>query len=186
METRLIPVGPLSTACYLLYQPERSDCLLIDPGAEPETIRREAGNRRLAGILLTHGHFDHIGAVSALMEADTPLLIHELDAPLLGDTRLNASWLMGEPVTAPAATRLLKDGDTVDLAGITLTVLHTPGHTRGSVCYLCGGDLFTGDTILGGGWGRTDLPGGSEADMMKSLRRVFPYTKTHRVHGGHV
>ena len=186
MEIRTVPVGPLSTGCYVLLQPERDDCLIIDPGAEPEKILAHTDGRQVTGILLTHGHFDHIGAVAGLMDPDTRLYIHALDAPMLSDTQLNACWLMGETVTAPQATDLLTDGDTVDLAGIHLTVLHTPGHTPGSVCYLCGEDLFTGDTILGGGWGRTDLPGGSDADMMKSLRRVIPYTRTHSIHGGHI
>lgn len=186
MEIRLVPVGPLSTACYVLWQEDRQDCLVIDPGDEPEKILKAAGGRSIAGILLTHGHFDHIGGVSALMKEDTPLLIHELDAPMLGDPQLNACWMMGQFITAPKATRLLQEGDVIDLAGISLTVLHTPGHTPGCVCYLCGDDLFTGDTIIGRGWGRTDLPGGSDADMMKSLRRLHPYTKTHSIHGGHV
>ncbi|MBR5345136.1 MAG: MBL fold metallo-hydrolase [Clostridia bacterium] len=170
---------------YILYDPERQDCLLIDPGDDPDEIRAAMNNRHPAAILLTHGHFDHIGAVGALAEPDTEILIHENDAPMLTNPRLNASGLIGATITAPAATRTFKDGDSLTLAGITLKVIHTPGHTPGSSCFLCGDALFTGDTVMGGGVGRTDLPGGSEAQLRASLQRLMPLLSTHTVYGGH-
>ena len=90
MQIRSLTVGPIATCCYILSREDRPDCLVIDPGAEPERILRAAGEKRIAAIRLTHGHFDHIEAVAALKGEDTPVLIHELDAPMLGDPDLNA------------------------------------------------------------------------------------------------
>ena len=180
-----LTVGELATRCYVLWLEGRDDCLVIDPGAEAETIRRACGGKRIAAILLTHGHFDHIGAVEALMEEDTLLAIHRLDAPLLSDPQANVSWMLGRSVTAPAPTRLLEEGDEVEAAGMTLRVLHTPGHTPGGVCYALGENLFTGDTMFDRGYGRTDLPGGDEAALIRSLRRLTPLRRTCRIFAGH-
>ena len=114
------------------------------------------------------------------------MLVHALDAELLGDPRRNVSWMIGREVTAKPAQRLLKDGDTVDQAGVCFQVLHTPGHTAGSVCYAAENELFTGDTLfLGGGYGRTDLPGGDAKAMRISLRRLMPLTVGKNIHPGH-
>ena len=186
MKVKTLSVGLLGTQCSLLWQEDRQDCVVIDPGAEPERIRQAAEGRKIAAILLTHGHFDHIGAVGELMEEDTGLWIHPLDAPMLEDPRLNAGYmLMGQVITAPPATGFVREGEPLTLAGITFEVLHTPGHTPGSVCYRAENDLFTGDTMFIHGWGRTDLPGGSEADMMRSLRRLMPLARECTVHPGH-
>ena len=178
-------VGELATRCYVLWLEGRDDCLVIDPGAEAETIRRACGGKRIAAILLTHGHFDHIGAVRELMAEDTVLAVHRLDAPLLGDPQANVSWMLGRSVTAPAPTRLLEEGDEVEAAGMTLRVLHTPGHTPGGVCYALGENLFTGDTVFDRGYGRTDLPGGDEAALIRSLRRLTSLRRTCRIFAGH-
>ena len=180
-----IPVGQLATQCYLVSLPDRDDCIVIDPGAEPERIRAALQKKRLAAILLTHGHFDHVGAVSALMDADTPLYIHALDAPMLADPKLNLCRMIGQTITAPPANHLLQEGDLVQAAGSTLTVLHTPGHTPGSVCYRAGDVLFTGDTLFHMGCGRTDFPGGSEADMRQSLARLAPLARECTIYPGH-
>ena len=180
-----LTVGELATRCYVLWLEGRDDCLVIDPGAEAETIRRACGGKRIAAILLTHGHFDHIGAVRELMAEDTVLAAHRLDAPLLSDPQANVSWMLGRSVTAPAPTRLLEEGDEVEAAGMTLQVLHTPGHTPGGVCYALGENLFTGDTMFDRGYGRTDLPGGDEAALMRSLRRLTPLRRTCRIFAGH-
>ena len=180
-----VAVGELATCCYVLWLDGRDDCLLIDPGAEAERVRAACGGKRIAAILLTHGHFDHIGAVGALMEKDTMLAVHRLDAPLLQDPQANVSWMLGRSVTAPAPTRLLEEGDAVEAAGMTLQVLHTPGHTPGGVCYELGENLFTGDTMFDRGYGRTDLPGGDEDALIRSLRRLMPLRRSHRIFAGH-
>ena len=192
-----LTVGMVQTRCYILGTDDGDECIVIDPGDEAARIRKAAGDRRIAAILLTHGHFDHIGAVRELVNsefriqnselAEKPrIVIHELDAPMLTDPVLNAGQgLLGRAVTAPEATDLVKEGDELEIAGLKIKVLHTPGHTQGSVCYLIEGELFTGDTIFDYGWGRTDLPGGNESQMAASLRRLAPLVRQYPMHTGH-
>ena len=113
------------------------------------------------------------------------MVFHALVAPLLFNPLENASLLMGAPVTAPEATKLVHEGDTVMAAGLTFTVLHTPGHTAGSVCYQIGDKLFTGDTLFRFGCGRTDLPTGSSEQMQASLARVVPMARNLEIYPGH-
>ena len=185
MKVLSLMVGPIMTNCYILCDEEAKVCAVIDPGDEPERIRKAADGRTIAAILLTHGHFDHIGAVRALMTPETELVIHVQDAPMLSNPQENASFLMGAPVTAPDATKLVHEGDTVTAAGLTFTVLHTPGHTAGSVCYQIGDKLFTGDTLFRFGCGRTDLPTGSSEQMQASLARVVPMARNLEIYPGH-
>ncbi len=186
MDIQTLTVGMIGTNCYILSNENARECAVIDPGDEAERIRRAAGGKRIAAILLTHGHFDHIGAVDALREEGTRVLIHPLDAPMLGNAELNASrGLIGRDITVSAAAEPVREGDRLMLAGISFEVLHTPGHTPGGVCYLAGEHLFTGDTLFEHGWGRTDLPGGSRSDIMQSLRRLLPLAKKYAIHPGH-
>lgn len=185
MQIRRVVVGLIRENCYIVSLPERQDCVLIDPGAEPERILAAAEGKRIAAILLTHGHFDHIGAVKAFAGEGTAIVVHRADAAMLGDMEINGCWLAGVDVTAPPATRLVEEGDVLQYAGITFTVLHTPGHTAGSVCYDTGEVLFTGDTVMAQGVGRTDLPSGSDEDMERSLRRLMPLLRQREVLGGH-
>ena len=206
MEIRELTVGMVQTCCYILSKEGGQECIVIDPGAEAARILKATEGKRIAAILLTHGHFDHIGAVRELYdnsqfiihnselsaaagknEEDKPrIVIHALDAPMLTDPALNAGkGLLGRNITAPEATDLVKEGDEPEFAGLKVKVLHTPGHTPGSVCYLIEGELFTGDTLFEYGWGRTDLPGGSEEQMEASLRRLMPMVRTMPFHAGH-
>lgn len=178
-------VGQLSTCCYILYQDDRQDCIVIDPGADAEDIRAACAGRSIAAILLTHGHFDHMGAAEALMGEKTALVIHREDADMLADPQKNVSWMVGQRIICPTASRLVQEGDGLDYAGISLRVLHTPGHTPGSVCYEVGEHLFTGDTLFEYGYGRTDLPGGSARSLYASLQRLMPMQHDHSIYPGH-
>ncbi|MEG0766957.1 MAG: MBL fold metallo-hydrolase [Clostridia bacterium] len=181
---KTLMVGPLQVNAYLVYEAARDDALVIDPGDEAARIVEALDGRKLAGVVLTHGHFDHIGAIDAL--APRQIVIHALDAAMLTTPALNLSRMMGKPFAQSAATRLLGDGDMVTLAGITLEVLHTPGHTAGSICLRCGSALFTGDTMFAqGGAGRTDFPGGDDADMHRSLMRLLAGEGDAMVYPGH-
>jgi len=182
---KTLSVGELGTCCYIVWDSETDTCAVIDPGAEPERIRATCEGRRIEAILLTHGHFDHIGGVKELAKDGAEIVIHREDAPMLGSAELNASWLIGEHVTAPKATKTVQEGDKITIGGVTFTVLHTPGHTPGCVCYQTGGWLFTGDTLFHYGYGRTDLPGGSMSQLAASLRRLAPLAQEHEIFPGH-
>ncbi|MBQ3706094.1 MAG: MBL fold metallo-hydrolase [Clostridia bacterium] len=189
MWMKTLTVGMISTNCYLIGREEGDDCLVIDPGAEGRRILTAAEGRRIAAVLLTHGHFDHIAGIPELAKlqgAPLPIYIHSLDQAMLTDPALNASLsLLGRKVVSLPATNLVAEGETLSLAGLDIQVLHTPGHTPGGVCYLTEGHLFTGDTLFHHGWGRTDLPGGSQKDLFASLRRLMPLARTLPVYPGH-
>ncbi len=175
MQVFTLPLGALQTNCYILASEKKA--LVIDPADAHFQILAflQKEGLTLEGILLTHCHFDHMGGVDALAEASgAPLFCPEKDAVGLTDENRNASRCFGEGLsikTAPA--RLLKEGDRIELGNEELTVLETPGHTAGSVCYLADDLLISGDTLFFRGYGRTDLPSGSDVMLVRSLRRLF-------------
>ncbi len=178
-------VGFYQVNCYLLYDGEgRAVC--VDPGDDADALLASlaAHSARLAAILLTHAHWDHVGAVADLAERhDAPVLLHAADLPLL------EKW-SPRPM---APGRLLADGDLVRAGGFTFRVLHTPGHTPGSLCFLLepgwragGAWLFSGDTLFRGTVGRTDFPGGSAEELRRSLRtKLLPLPDATVVYPGH-
>ena len=178
-----IIVGVLETNCYLAYAEQGApEVVVIDPGDDKEKILGRIGGRKVAAVLLTHGHYDHTGALSAFH--DVPIYIHLKDAPMLNDNRLSIGELMGDRAERPAATHHMKEGDTVEAAGLKLRVMETPGHSMGSVCLLDDKQIFTGDTLFDGDYGRTDLPGGSATLMRSSLKRLFEL-HGYRAYPGH-
>ena len=171
-----LPLGAYQTNCYILKNDGKA--LVIDPGYEPETIlshlRRE--NLTLEAILLTHGHFDHVGAVKKLAaQTQCKVYIHPAEDAM--PAMLTAGKLH--------YTHTYDEGDVLELAGLTIRVLHTPGHTPGSVCLLCQDVLFSGDTLFAGSCGRTDLPGGDWTTIQKSLKRLAGMEADFTVCPGH-
>ncbi len=178
MNIKKLSLGAYQTNTYVLWPENGKHCLVIDPGYEADTILDFLGSQGLTleAILLTHGHFDHVGAVKDLA-ADTlcRVFLHpaENTLPL--------------PLTAGKLhyTDTYAEGSELTLAGLTFTVFHTPGHTPGSVCLCFGEHLFTGDTLFEGSCGRIDLPGGSAMDMRRSLKRLAGFQANYRVYPGH-
>ena len=182
-------VGPLETNCYLLGCPQTREALVIDPGADAARISAALAKQelRLVKMVLTHAHADHIGACAELKEkTGAALLVHREDAPLLTDPHRNLTAYLGPARAFPPADRLLADGDEVTAGrNVRLEVLHTPGHTRGSICLSGAGVLFSGDTLFAGAVGRTDFPGGSLEELVRSLKRLLPLPDAVRVYPGH-
>ena len=175
----LKPTG-FSSNCFLVVS--GGEAFAVDPSISEDTVLRELERRslRLRGVLLTHGHFDHIWRLAKLREkTNAPVYVHELDAEMLTDSRKNAysSFMYGE-FSVGEADVLLRDGDTLALGDEVLKVIHTPGHTKGSVCFDTGDSLITGDTLFAEGFGRYDLYGGDLDALKTSLKMLCEMAKT--------
>ena len=177
MELKTFPIGSLQTNCYMAWAEGSEKCILIDPGYEPELLLEQVRLQRktLEAILLTHGHFDHVGGVKQIA-AETGCKVYICAEEIKQPLRYSDGLFYTDTVA---------EGDVLELAGLTLQVLHTPGHTPGCVCYLCGDTLFSGDTLFAGTCGRTDLPGGDFKAIQASLQRLAALEGDLRVLPGH-
>lgn len=183
MEIVRLPVGSLETNCYIIAVD--NSAAVIDPGGDPDVIISELEKRNLnVGLILnTHGHHDHVLANSEIAKyAGKIVYIHPADEFFLSD----GQGFLGLPVAEKDyQTSALEDGQTLDLADNKIQVIHTPGHTPGSISFLISGNLFCGDLIFKQSIGRTDLEGSSPEEMIKSLQKIMKLDKGTVVYPGH-
>ena len=171
MILKKLVTGPFETNCYIVGSESNKEGMIIDPGDEAKEILKSVKDLRLdiKLIVITHGHFDHIGALKEVEEAiGAKVAIHVDDAYFLQKRPLHTTFGFSYPDTPPP-DRLLKSGDSIDVGALHFVVLHTPGHSPGGICLLGQGVVFSGDTLFNYGIGRTDFPGGSYNQLMNSI-----------------
>jgi hydroxyacylglutathione hydrolase len=178
MKIHTLVVGPIQTNCYIVEDGSSHEAAVIDPGGEAKKIIGFIREHELkvTAIIITHGHFDHVGANQKLKdETGAPILVHPADDFFL-------------PLSdSPLADRHLQDGDSIAAGSIPFRVIHTPGHTPGGICLYSEKEkiLFSGDTLFGGTYGRTDLPYSSQENMLRSLERLYSLPPETAVYPGH-
>ena len=181
-----LPLGDYQTNCYIAYAPESKSCAVIDPGYFPERILAFLQDKGLSvdAILLTHGHFDHVGAVESLVKATgCRLWMRESDYTQRSSPQNDFIYPIHDHTFCEVD--FCEEGEKISAGGLTFTVIETPGHTWGSVCYLCEDAMFSGDTLFAGSWGRTDLPGGDGQTLALSLERLAELEGDYTVYPGH-
>ena len=175
--------------CYIIADEKTKEAAIIDPSTEGEEILNIISKHKLKVkyIINTHGHMDHIGANTIVKKATgAKILIHEEDRHLLTSPRKNLAIFWGRMIKSPPADKLLKGGETIVLGHLKIKVIHTPGHTRGSICLLIDNILFSGDTLFRNAVGRTDLPEGSHNMLTQSIReKILPLKDGIEVYPGH-
>ena len=178
LKIHTLTLGLYQTNTYIIHEENAKSCCIIDPGYQPRTILEKVSSLGLnvEAILLTHGHFDHVGAVKELA-ADTGCRVFLCVA----DRAMPAMMTAGKLYYTDA----YGEGDVLNLSGLTIHVLHTPGHTPGSVCLLCDDHLLSGDTLFAGSCGRTDLPGGDYIFLRRSLKRLAALETDVQIFPGH-
>ncbi len=188
MQVKYFSIGFMGTNCYFVHD-ANGQAVVIDPANDAQRLLSvvKENNFTICAILLTHAHFDHILAAEALREATgAPLCVGAGDAAMLANPQRNLSArIYPNAGVSLTADRLLREGDVVEFGTEALTVLETAGHTRGGVCYLGDGMLFSGDTLFAGNVGRTDLPDGDMSALRRSLARLATLEGDYTVYAGH-
>ncbi len=184
MKIKRIVVGDFFTNCYIIWCEETGKGAIIDPGDESEKIKHQIEKEKIKVeiIINTHGHFDHIGENEKF---SLPVYIHKLDEEYLKNPEKNLSILFGTPFICNCQTKILQESDIIKIGNISLNVLHTPGHTPGSISLLGENFVFTGDTIFAGGIGRTDLVGGDEEELLNSIKKLLKLPEKTIIYPGH-
>lgn len=181
-----LPLGDYQTNCYIVCAAESKTCAVIDPGYFPERILSFLADKGLGldAILLTHGHFDHVGAVKALVEATgCRLWMKESDYTQRSNPQNDFLYPIHDCDFCEVS--FCEEGEKIRAGGAVFTAMETPGHTWGSVCYLCEDAIFSGDTLFAGSCGRTDLPGGDYGTIVLSLERLAELQGDYTVYPGH-
>lgn len=178
--------GDLDNNCYLLLDETTNKSALIDCTVADDRMRELIGDTELQYILLTHGHFDHIGGVRDIKkEYGCKVVISSVDAPMLSSGKASLAAFCGAEQNDTEPDITVQDGDEIEVGTLKIKVLSTPGHTSGSVCYVVGDALFSGDTLFYCSCGRTDFPTGSSDDMIKSLKKLASLDGNYKVYTGH-
>jgi glyoxylase-like metal-dependent hydrolase (beta-lactamase superfamily II) len=194
MDVRIATIEsmPFAENSYIVRRPDRKDAVVIDPGFEPDAIldALAADQLTVAMILNTHGHVDHIAGNQTLKEAypEAPLVIGAGDAAMLTDPMQNLSGLAGVAIVSPPADRTVREGETIDVAGMQFDVLEIPGHSPGHVVFVIRGEpiVFGGDVLFAGSIGRTDFPGGNLDQLLSGIRaKLWPLAAETAVYPGH-
>ncbi len=168
MKIKTIKVGSLQTNCYIIIDEPSNEAIVVDPGDEADQIISHLKDLKIKYIVITHGHPDHFGALDEIKQyTKAPLAMSPED-----------SWFI-------KPDRGLKDGDQIAIGKLSFNVIHTPGHSKGCICLYTAGHLFSGDTLFAGTCGRMDLPGGSQAEMVNSLKRLASLPDNTIVYPGH-
>lgn len=175
LEIVLIPNGSFAENCYLVFDPEHADTVLVDPGEETSRFLAEANrrSRRISAIWLTHAHLDHVHGVAAIREATgAPIWLHPADRPLYDGMAQQARWLgVGVVPGPPPPDHPFAHGDRLRIGSVEVEVRHVPGHSPGHVCFVMPGAVIAGDVLFRGSIGRPDLPGGDLETLLASIRR---------------
>lgn len=191
MKMKRFALGALWTNCYIVWD-AHGNAFVVDPGGQPDEVERfiKDNDIRLHWIILTHGHVDHIGGINGIRNfAEKGVAIHYEDADALTNANKNLSTYTGEAISVQAADRELNDGDVITVGSMTIAVIHTPGHTPGGIClFVTDGEeqiLISGDTLFARSIGRSDLPGGDEAVLLESLKKLSTLPEKIKVFPGH-
>ncbi len=184
MEFLTVVVGDLGVNCYILYENDKA--IVIDPGAEYNKIKQALKGKTVEAVLLTHGHFDHTGAVGQFQNDGAEVYVSKEDAKMLLNGYTSLAQVFGFPFNPIKADCTFDDGDILEFFGIKLKVILTPGHTKGSACFLVNNILFSGDTLFQRSIGRTDFPGGDFDIISDSIRnKLYILDEDTLVYSGH-
>lgn len=191
LKVEAFSLGPLQTNAYVVSLPGENKGIVIDPGMNPQPLLKRVGDMEIEAILLTHAHFDHIGGVEQLRKLKgCPVYLHDAESDWLTNPKRNgsANWPeLGGPIVTEPAEYALDEGQRLKvLDGVVFRVFHTPGHSPGSVSFLYGKHLFSGDVLFKLSVGRTDLTGGSERELLESIHgKLFELPDDTIVYPGH-